>query len=378
MKDLKVFFKSIPVFIWVIFFVLILIICCLPSILIRPGRISFAETGQIGDTIGGIMGPFIAIVAAILTFIAFWVQFEANNNQRKDIAIERIENKYYTMLDIYSQFTNNLDVHGIKGKAAFAELVGELSFTYHLIENVYKRLSQSKEYLSSSPENVKNLITEFNHNPEIKYNYLTILAYNLFFYGHFYMLVDVAHGERTRLAEDIKNEALSINNQAQGSYEFLTYVKSNKQEYADTNYRLKHKLLKGHSDFLGHYFRHLFQTVKYIASIDDDLVPETKKYEYIKMLRAQMSDYEQILLYYNSLTSQGAAWNSVTNEDFPQCEGYIGRFRLIKNLPPNFPLFGITPDYKYKKTIEKWHENNKSFFEQEHLAISLHALLSRE
>lgn len=41
-----------------------LLICLLPWLLTRNGLLSFSETGQIGDTIGGIMGPFIAIAAA--------------------------------------------------------------------------------------------------------------------------------------------------------------------------------------------------------------------------------------------------------------------------------------------------------------------------
>ena len=44
----------------------------------------FSDTGEIGDTIGGITGPFIAIAAAGLTFIAFWVQYKANIQQRQD------------------------------------------------------------------------------------------------------------------------------------------------------------------------------------------------------------------------------------------------------------------------------------------------------
>ena len=38
--------------------------------------LDFSQTGQIGDTFA-IMNPFIAIVAAVLTFIAFWTQYTA-------------------------------------------------------------------------------------------------------------------------------------------------------------------------------------------------------------------------------------------------------------------------------------------------------------
>lgn len=46
-------------------------------------RLDFTETGQIGDTIGGIMNPFIAIGGVIMTFLAFYMQIRANKIQRE-------------------------------------------------------------------------------------------------------------------------------------------------------------------------------------------------------------------------------------------------------------------------------------------------------
>ena len=54
------------------------------------------------------MGPFVAIAAAILTFLAFWVQFKANEQQRKDIALERFESNLFQLIQIQEDITNNL------------------------------------------------------------------------------------------------------------------------------------------------------------------------------------------------------------------------------------------------------------------------------
>lgn len=43
----------------------------------------FTETGQIGDTIGGIMNPFIALGGVVMTFLAFYMQIRANKLQRE-------------------------------------------------------------------------------------------------------------------------------------------------------------------------------------------------------------------------------------------------------------------------------------------------------
>lgn len=60
------------------FLVIIGVICCLPVFFVHFHILDFfKETGQIGDTIGGIMGPLVAIAAAMLTFLAFWVQFNS-------------------------------------------------------------------------------------------------------------------------------------------------------------------------------------------------------------------------------------------------------------------------------------------------------------
>ena len=46
-------------------------------------KVDFSQTGPIGDTIGGIMNPFIALVGILLTFLAFYMQIKANQIQKK-------------------------------------------------------------------------------------------------------------------------------------------------------------------------------------------------------------------------------------------------------------------------------------------------------
>ena len=104
-KYQKQFWWSIGIFggICVVIFGLPTIFTQLPSI------VDFTETGEIGDTIGGIMGPFVAIGAAFLTFMAFWVQKEANEAQRQDIKVERFNNNFFNLLNIHEQITNSLE-----------------------------------------------------------------------------------------------------------------------------------------------------------------------------------------------------------------------------------------------------------------------------
>lgn len=78
----------------IIFYALILlsIVCLLfagfaPMVFtLASSGIDFTKTGQIGDTIGGLMGPFIAIAGVLMTFVAFLIQVRANEIQKEQLS----------------------------------------------------------------------------------------------------------------------------------------------------------------------------------------------------------------------------------------------------------------------------------------------------
>lgn len=63
--------------------VIILASCFAPWLFTLPGGIDFTNTGEIGDTIGGTMSPFVGIAGVIMTFVAFMMQVGANEIQRE-------------------------------------------------------------------------------------------------------------------------------------------------------------------------------------------------------------------------------------------------------------------------------------------------------
>lgn len=77
---------------------------------------------------------------------------------------------------------------------------------------------------------------------------------------------------------------------------------------------------------LGHYFRFLYNFIRYVDEADlthlasDKVEPKTK---YMRILRAQLSDYELVLIFYNSLGDYGLRFNE-----------YVGRYHLLDNLQP--------------------------------------------
>ena len=87
-KKVKINWHSVLlVFLLIAFFVLsFFIFRYAPDYLIQVGinrKYPIKETGTTGDTFGGTLGPIVGWLAALLTFAAFWVQYRANQQQRK-------------------------------------------------------------------------------------------------------------------------------------------------------------------------------------------------------------------------------------------------------------------------------------------------------
>jgi hypothetical protein len=65
------------------------------------------QTGFIGDTIGGIISPFIALVGILLTFLAFYMQIIANKTQvilfNKGIINEKVIRDFKTKTDLLNK-----------------------------------------------------------------------------------------------------------------------------------------------------------------------------------------------------------------------------------------------------------------------------------
>ena len=202
------------------FILLVVLVCLLPSILTGKGEPDFSNKGQIGDTIGGIMGPFVAIIAAWLTFIAFWVQFKANNQQRHDIAIERFESNLFEMIHIQQEITTGLLIEQIGGDVKSQRGRDVFQFVYETGRDMF----------------------------------------------------EIGNEQRRCTLK----EALSLDDNVKMS------VSSMKNMW-----------------FLDHYFRHLYRIFKFIDESDYRIIDKVKKYEYTSIVRATLSQYELVMLFYN-------------------------------------------------------------------------------
>jgi hypothetical protein len=81
-------------------------------------------------------------------------------------------------------------------------------------------------------------------------------------------------------------------------------------------------------DSFGHYFRHLFLLVKFVVK-RNDLSYEEKR-DYLRIVRASLSTYEQVFLYYNWLADIGKPWE----EESENGNKFFTDYRMIHNISP--------------------------------------------
>jgi len=87
---------------------------------------------------------------------------------------------------------------------------------------------------------------------------------------------------------------------------------------------------------LAHYYRFLYNLVRFV---NQSKFPKTK---YIRIMRAQLSDFEMSMLLYNGLTKEGARFKE-----------YIELFTLFDNLPDNALLSPSHKDFYDKSAFDE-------------------------
>lgn len=322
---------------------------------------SFLQTGPIGDTIGGIMSPFIAIIAAFLTFLAFWVQYKFNEDQIKrlddqgdaiirqenSLKYERFENRFFELLKIHRDNVQEFEIsrfdvnNSLTGRRVFYEMVEELRFTFKLAEFTYNRLVWTNELEAGSfsdKEVFRMAYVVFfdGINQSEEYSFINRSEEKFEVLGSKYKILLKKYLEELR---EIKRTFINRNGSLfVRDVKVLNETLKNGQigsviKHVEIAYpKIKYVPFSGHNSRLGHYYRHLYQMVNYVVSSDNKIVKD--KYSFIKIIRAQLSNFEQVLLYFNSLSFFGKAWLS---------ENYFTDWRIIKNMPLYLVDFGPNP-----------------------------------
>lgn len=257
----------------------------------RGEKIIAENASQFGSFISGYIGTMCSLLSAVLLFSTL-------KSQRQSSEIEKFESRFFELLRLHKENVNEIEMGQVRGRIAFVMLLRDFRIIFKLTEEVYK-------------EYQKNNIIEFNVNDKIN------IAYLSFYYG--------TGPNSTRI---LKNAL------AQYPESFVKQlVERFDIEYIDRSRDEECRLFEGHQARLGNYYRHLYQTVTYVHDREINI----NKQEYIKILRAQLSNHEQALLVFNALSDLGKEWIQ---------KDLINEYKLIKNIPKDFIDSKIEIDIK--------------------------------
>jgi hypothetical protein len=147
----------------------------------------------------------------------------------------------------------------------------------------------------------------------------------------------------TRLEQNQNFESEGIKQKVIALDEILTTDFQNLESHNSDIYRV---FYLEHQAELGHYFRYLYNIIKYV--LDKKFEPEAQK-KYLNLVQAQLSNQELGLIFYNVNSEFGK-----NSEGFKQFKDWLDEYSLLENLDPS-SLQDKFHHILFKKTIFKFH-----------------------
>lgn len=241
--------------------------------------------GQMGDSYGIFNALFsgLAFLGVLITL------YKQSRDNRKHTVVEQ----YYQMLDVQQKVIDEINVAQVRkvkqgepiavaeGRKAFVEFKIQMKYLVKAIKDVSERNG-------------------------FKFSDIDIadIAYAVFFYGSskswkpFMMEYLKDYPDTERLVDAI-----------------IARLDSEKRFI----------LYRPNQNYLSVYFRNMYNAIKLIDNCG--LISSEEKKDYVKILRAQLSNAELYILFFNIISRFGKKW--VDND-------YVTKYQLIQNLPSKY------------------------------------------
>jgi hypothetical protein len=268
-------------------------------------KLDSTKASEFGQFVGGYVGTIFVIASVALLIASF-------RNQRAASELSAFENRFFELLKYHRENASEIEIGQRTGRKVFISLVQEFRETLDVVQ-----------------ECCRHVKLEYPQAKQID------LAYTAFYYGvgrnssrvlraaladtHPSNLVESVVATMEHVQTDYRQGAANLKALA-GRTALSNQVRSQLGSLT----RLSYCPFDGHQSRLGHYYRHMYQLVKYAAK---HTPPPSSVIDYVDLLRAQLTNHEQALLCLNSLSKIGSAWGQ---------KGYITDYGLIKNIPKNF------------------------------------------
>ncbi len=241
--------------------------------------------GQMGDS----YGIFNALFSGLAFLGVLMTLYKQSRDNRKHTVVEQ----YYQMLDVQQKVIDEINVAQVRkvkqgepiavaeGRKAFVEFKIQMKYLVKAIKDVSERNG-------------------------FKFSDIDIadIAYAVFFYGSskswkpFMMEYLKDYPDTERLVDAI-----------------IARLDSEK----------RYILYRPNQNYLSVYFRNMYNAIKLIDN--RELISSEEKKDYVKILRAQLSNAELYILFFNIISRFGKKW--VDND-------YVTKYQLIQNLPSKY------------------------------------------
>jgi len=283
----------------------------------------FADNKSLLENLYLLSGPIIAILGFII-FIqiklskkSIKIAEKQLEDQRISFHKERLESNFYELLKFHRDNVNNMKIGQVNGSEVFKIIFDKFIKIYEIVNSIFMKINNENDIYEI------NYIEELKLNNTLKKREIDLIeyakvdiSYLILFFGE---TIDGFKAIEHFLSNRYKPEIF------------------NKIKYfiADTNISIEPQ--KGYEFQLGHYYRHLFHIVFYIHK--DSKLNKDEKYQYIRVLRGQLSTYEQYALFLNSLSFLARIWELEDKKnpsiEIEQKDQLITKYDLIRNLPAN-------------------------------------------
>jgi hypothetical protein len=249
--------------------------------------IDILPAANFGQFIGGFVGTTVSIVVSFLLFATLLNQSITN-------ARVAIESNFYKMLDYHFQHIQSLAVKHVRASQSdYESVTGKRAFI------VFKlHLERLLRIVSDVSKSLEVNLTD---------DQVIDIACIAFYYG-----LD----DQWR---DFLEDKLRRYPNHQQIVELLIQSRNAKLERDGEN------VGRANQTSLSSYFRNMYHLIKYVDT--QKLLTSREKITYMNILRAQLSNAELWLLYFNVVSRFGRKW--LEND-------YVVKYRLIKNMPHGF------------------------------------------
>lgn len=270
----------------------------------RGSTLNPDQAGVFGDFVGGYIGTLFLVVSVAILSASY-------RNQRTTNERTVFEARFFELLKYHRENVSEIGLSDKFGRRVFVSLIREFREAMKIVEDAYLAfgktcpksqvvdLSYSAFYFGVGPNSSRLLKGEVSRRYETEI--VTALVLRM---------------------ESVQARWYEIGRSERNSESESAFARRKADERGKLT-RLTYCPFDGHQSRLGHYFRHLFQLIRYAA----EHAPKGTAKEYADIARAQLTNHEQALLRLHVSSSLGKTWKDAN---------YLKRFSLTQDLPIDF------------------------------------------